>query len=52
MFDILPSACLHFDARGVMQSVALIDIYYVNAMQMQLKMLKVIQYQYAFALDE
>lgn len=35
---------------GVMQSVALIDIYYVNKMQMQHRMLKVIHYQYAFAL--
>lgn len=35
-----------------MQSVAQIGIYCVNIMQMQLTMLKVIQYQYAFALDE
>lgn len=35
-----------------MQSVALIDIYYVNTMQMLVRMLKVILYQYAFALDE
>lgn len=35
-----------------MQSEALIDIYYVNTMQMLVMMLKVILYQYAFALDE
>lgn len=35
-----------------MQSVALIDIYYVNTMQMQQTMLKVIQFQCAFDLDE
>lgn len=35
-----------------MQSEALIDIYYVNTMQMLVTMLKVILYQYAFALDE
>lgn len=52
VFDILPSACLHLYMCGVTQSVALIDIYYVNTMQMQLRMLKVRQYQYAFALDE
>lgn len=52
LFDILPLACLHSYMREVTQSVGLIDIYYVNTMQMQQWMLKVIQYQYAFALNE
>lgn len=52
VFEILQWTYLHLYVRGVMQSVALIDIYYVNTMQMLVMMLKVILYQYAFALDE
>lgn len=52
MFDMLLWACLRPYICRVMQSVAQIGTHYVNVMQMLLRMLKVIQYQYAFALDE